>query len=137
MPQIESPLCHNSPVHAFAVWLEANGYMVGTCLDEQEHQKPPPLNGYRPDVYALKRGSPSVIGVVELCERLHDEITQKRWKALFSATNRPGSHPGYELHIMVPSSCLAVARQQAMAWGVTASFHTEKLADQPGLGGGQ
>ena len=130
-------LASDSLVYALAVWLEANGYMVGTCLDKEEHQKPPPLNGFRPDIYALRRGSPSVLGVVELCERLDDEFTQERWKALFAATDRPGSHPGYELHIMVPNSCLAVARQQAMAWDVTASIHTEKLIDQPGLGGGQ
>ena len=66
-----------------------------------------------------------MIGVVEMRDQLRDEFTEKRWKALFAAANRPGSHPGYELHIMVPSSCLDEAKTQASAWEITAIFHTE------------
>ena len=116
-------------VRALAEMLERDGYMVSTCLEEEDHQKPPMLGGCRPDVYALKRGSPSILGAVELSGRLHDESTQQRWQALFAAANRPGSHPGYELRIMVPSNCLDEAKQQATEWGVAATFHTEQLAD--------
>lgn len=134
MARNEPSLEHNFFVRTLAVWLERNGYAVGTCLEEQEQDKPPLLNGHRPDVYAMKRGSPSVIGLVELCDRLHDGSTRERWQAVFAAANRPGCHPGYELHIIVPSRCLDEAEQQAGAWGVTATFHTEKIADQPGPG---
>ncbi len=99
MSKHDSPVSRNSLVDMLAVWLEENGYMVATCLEEQEYQKPPPLNGHKPDVYALKRGSPSVIGIVELCDRLRDQLTQQRWSALFAATTRPVSHPGSELYI--------------------------------------
>ena len=129
MSESESSPDRDLLVRALAEMLERNGYMVTTCLEEEEHQKPPTLGDCRPDVYALKKGSPRIIGAVEVCGGLHDDSTQQRWKALFAAANRPGSHPGYELHILVPSSCLDEAKQQATAWGVTATFHTEKLAD--------
>ena len=93
MAQNEPSLEHDFFVRTLAVWLERNGYAVGTCLEEQEQDKPPPLNGHRPDVYAMKRGSPSVIGLVELCERLHDESTRERWQAVFAAANRPSCRP--------------------------------------------
>ena len=60
---------------------------------------------------------------------LHDDSTQQRWKSLFAAATRPGSHPGYELHIIVPTGCLDEAKQQATDGGVIATFHTSKLAD--------
>ncbi len=130
MSKHDSPVSRNSLVDTLAVWLEENGYMVATCLEEQEYQKPPPLNGHKPDVYALKRGTPSVIGIVELCDRLRDELTRQRWSALFAVTTRAASDPGSELYIMVPSNCLKEAKRQATAWGVTATFHTERLANQ-------
>ena len=131
MSRDKSSLQRESLVRALAKMLERDDYMVSTCLEEEDHQKPPMLGGCRPDVYALKRGSPSIIGEVELSGRLHDESTQQRWQALFAAANRPGSHPGYELHIMVSSSCLDRARQQATEWSVATTFHTEQLAEPP------
>jgi len=119
-------------VRALAELLEHLGYTVATCLEEEEH-RPPTLGGCKPDVYAMKRGSPSIIGTVELFTTLYDVSTQQRWKSLFAAATRPGSHPGYELHIIVPTGCLDEARQQATDWGVTATFHTSKLADWTGL----
>ncbi len=115
-------------VRALAELLEYLGYTVATCLEEEEH-RPPTLGGCKPDVYAMKRGSPSIIGTVELSATLHDDSTQQRWKSLFAAATRPGSHPGYELHIIVQTDCLDEAKQQATDWGVTATFHTSKLAD--------
>ncbi len=48
----------------------------------------------------------------------------------FAAASQAGSHPAYELHIIVPSKCLDEAKRQATAWGITATFHTEQLADE-------
>jgi len=121
---------HRDLVRVMAIWLERSQYWVATSLAHLEYRRPPPLNGYSPDVYATQTGSRTVIGVAELCDYLHEEATEERWKALFAAVNRPNLHPGYELHIIVPSSCLDEAQQQAQAWNVEATFHTEKLADK-------
>ena len=131
----ENPLNERDQlVLVLARWLERNDYLVAANLEERT--KPPSFGGHRPDVYASQMGR-RVLGEAELCERLHDEQTRERWRAFTAEVSRLGSHLRYELHIIVPSSCLEEAKQQAAAWGVDATFHTEELADWAGRGGGQ
>lgn len=121
---------HDYLVLVLARWLERNDYQVAADLEDRI--KPPSLDGHKPDVFARQENS-QVIGEAELPDRLCDAETQERWKAFFAATNRSSSEPTCELHIIVPSHCLEEAKQQAVAWGISAVFHTERLADQPGL----
>ncbi len=133
MPNEKKPsLEHEDLVRVMAAWLEHNLYAVSTTLAAEEHRRPPPLNDFRPDVYATKTGSRSVIGIAEIFENLHEEETEVRWKALFAAVSRPNLRPGYEMHIIVPSSGLDEARQKAEMWGIVATFHTERLATDTG-----
>ena len=121
---------HEYLVRVLARWLERNDYVVAAEL--ADHTESPSFSGYKPDVYGMQAES-RVIGEAEVCERLDDEQTQQRWKAFFSVASQAGSHPAYELHIIVPSKCLDEAKRQATAWGITATFHTEQLADETGL----
>ncbi len=134
MPQKNPLKEHDYLVLVLARWLERNDFLVAANLEDRT--KPPLLGGHRPDVYA-KQADRHVIGEAELCERIGDLKTQERWKTLFVAVESSSADSTYELHIIVPSQCLEEARQQAAAWGITAEFHTEKLADQPRLAGEQ
>ncbi len=125
---------HDYLVRVLARWLERNDYSVAAALED--HTKPPLINGYRPDVFATQGGS-QVIGEAEVCENVHDAETEARWREFFVATFQSGSDTRQELHIIVQSKCLDEAKQRATAWGIRATFHTEKLANQPGLSGGQ
>ena len=125
---------HDHLVLVLARWLERNDFLVAANLEDRT--KPPSFAGQRPDVYA-KQADREVIGEAELCGQLGDPETKERWKALFVELTASSSDSTYELHIIVPSQCLEEARQQAVDLGITAVFHTEKLADQPGLAGEQ
>jgi hypothetical protein len=125
---------HDYLVLVLARWLERNDFLVAANL--KDHTKPPSIAGHRPDVYA-KQADRVVIGEAELCGRLSDPETNERWKALVVELTASSSRSTCELHIIVPSQCLEEARQQAAGMGITAVFHTEKLADQPGLTGEQ
>ncbi len=107
---------------------------MATALEDRT--KPPLINGYRPDVFATQ-GRSQVIGEAEVCENVHDAETEARWREFFVATFQSGSDTRQELHIIVQSKYLDEAKQRATAWGIRATFHTEKLANQPGLSGGQ
>ena len=137
MPNEKQPFDHDDLVRMMAEWLVHNLYMVVTTLDTEEHRRPLPLNDFRPDVYATKTGSRSVIGIAEPCENLHKEETEKRWKGLFAAVDRPNIHLGYELHIIVPTTCLDEAQRKAEVWGIAATFHTENPADKIALEDGE
>jgi len=131
MPQKNPLKDQDYLVLVLARWLERNNFLVAANLEDRP--KPPSIAGHRPDVYA-KQADREVIGEAELCGRLGDPETHERWKALFVASS---SESTYEPHIIVPSQCLEEARQQAADLGISAVFHTEILADQPGLTGEQ
>jgi len=101
---------HEYLVRVLARWLERNDYVVAAEL--ADHTESPSFSGYKPHVYAMQAET-RVIGDAEVCERLDDEQTQQRWKAFFSVASQAGSHPAYELHIIVPSTCLDEAKRQA------------------------
>jgi len=130
----ENPLYdHDYLVLVLVRWLERNDFDVAADLEERT--TPPTLGGYSPDVYARMMGR-TIIGEAEVCERLHDPETEKRWKTLYAEAGLPHSYPPHDLHIVVPNVCLDEAHKLAAAWGISATFHTEKLADQPGFSGG-
>ena len=134
MPRRNPLIEHDYLVLVLARWLERDDFLVAANIEDRT--KPPLIGSHRPDVYA-KQADRHVIGEAELCGRLGDLDTQEKWKALFVAVDSSNSESTYELHIIVPSHCLEEARQQATDWGITAEFHTEQLADQPGLFGEQ
>ena len=134
MAEKNLPKHHDYLVLVLARWLERNDFLVAANLEDRI--KPPSIAGHRPDVFA-KQADREVIGEAELCGRLGDPETEERWKGLGVALTASSSESTCELHIIVPSQCLEEARQQAADLGITAVFHTEKLADQPGLAGEQ
>ena len=127
----ENPLNeHHYLVLVLARWLERNDYRVAANLEART--KPPLLDGHMPDVFA-KQGDNRVIGEAVLCDRLSSPVTQDRWKTFYAAATLSSFGPTCNLHIIAPSRCLESAKQQAETWGILAAFHTEELADQPGL----
>lgn len=125
MDNHQRPLEKEELVRILAMRFERSGYSVATSLETEDYRKPLPLDGQKPDVYASKSGGPQVIGIATLCEKLHDVSTQEQWTTLSDAVSRADFNPGYELHIIVPSSCLAQAKEAAASLGVIADFHTE------------
>jgi hypothetical protein len=121
----QQPLEKEELVRMLATRFEQSGYSVATSLETEEHRKPLPFDGQKPDVYASKLGGPLVLGVATLCENLYDVSTQEQWTTLSDAVNRSESNPGHELHIIVPSSCLEQAKGVAASLGIVAEFHTE------------
>ena len=130
MTQESESIEHDHLVRVLANWLKKNHYSVAADLGG--YTKPPPLGDHRSDVWAIKTAS-LAIGEAELCDQLHDQHTEERWKA-FGRPAKPASQPRlyqpHELLIIVPSCCLDKAKQQAANWGIEATFYTETLPQE-------
>ena len=124
MTQESKSVEHDDLVRVLANWLRKNHYSVAAGLEG--YTKPPPLGDHRPDVWATKTAS-LVIGEAELCDQLHDQHTEERWKTFGRPASQPRLYQPHEFVIIVPSCCLDKAKQQAADWGIEATFYTETL----------
>jgi len=101
-------IIHEVMVRTRAKNLKTEGYTV--YADISGYTKPPQINGYIPDIYAVKDNL-KIIVEVETCDTISDEHTRNQY---LSFSNIMGT----QFHIVVPESCLSQAKQYAQRWRI-------------------
>lgn len=97
---------HDRMVQNLATHYFTQGYTV--YADLLGYQSPPKVQGFIPDIYAVK-GASKIIAEAETCETVCAEHTEQQFKVFDNV-------PGVSFHVITPESCIYRAKYCASVW---------------------
>ena len=100
---------HNQLIQGLVTQLTSEGYYVQADHIGHPNGSPSTVNGYIPDIYAIK-GTSRIIAEAETEDSISTDQTRQQWSA-FSRTNA-------SFHVIVPQRALSAAQNQANLWGI-------------------